>query len=82
MIEWGNGLQSVLPNDIYGLRVSEGLTISVGEVGQDDEAPPRAAPGKAVYAFLPEGMETSATQEPADLLCSPEATLASAGAMS
>jgi len=42
-------MQSVLPNDIYGLREAEGLTEHAGEVRHDDEAPPRIAPGKAVY---------------------------------
>jgi len=42
-------MQSILPNDIYGLREAEGLTEHAGEVRHDDEAPPRIAPGKAVY---------------------------------
>jgi len=42
-----NGMQSVLPNNIYGLRVAEDLAVCVGEVRHDDETPPRIAPGEA-----------------------------------
>ena len=44
-------MQSVLPNNIYGLRVAECRAVRVGEVRHDDGAPPRIAAGKVVCPF-------------------------------
>ena len=47
-MERGDGMWSVPPNNIYGLRVAGCRAVRVAEVRHDDGAPPRIAPGKFV----------------------------------
>jgi len=69
-------MQSVLPNNVYGLRVAEDLAVCVGEVRHDDETPPRIAPGEAVYPLprVHKGLSYQGARRPP---VPPEATLPS-----